>query len=122
MPVLGAGAYLLFFSPLPVSVSIVNATVETFSFEVSAPELTKFSSGGFNTVSDDPAPKPAPIQGKQKKLAAAPKYLCLAGTMMASAGTRITYTRFGEGPVQITLERTHGQPVGKYISTSQNVP
>ncbi len=125
VPILGASAYALFLAPSPISVSIVNATVESFSFDVSSSELTKIPLAGFNIVNVDEPPAPvivAPItKGKNKKAAPiAANFHCYSGVIIPATATRITYTRFGDAPVDITLERSDGQPVGVFEAGSSD--
>jgi len=124
VPILGAGLYALFLAPSPVSVSIVNATVESFTFEVSSPELTKIPLAGFNIVNGDEPPPPAVvapiIKGRSKKpTVMAANFYCYTGILIPAYATRITYTRFGDAPVDITLERSDGLPVGTFEAGTQ---
>jgi hypothetical protein len=125
VPILGAGAYLLYFAPSPLSVSIVSATVESFAFEVSASELMKLPLNGFTIVDEsDPAPlPPTPLatKGKVKKLVQVVKPICYSGLFVPANGSNITYTRFGDDPVAIAIERSDGQPVGLFEAGTQKL-
>jgi len=126
VPILGAGAYLMFFAPSPASVSIVNATVESFAFEVSAPELMHLPLTGFTIINplEPAAPAAAPVVAKGKAKKAVPvvvKPVCSTGMLVPTLGTRVIYTRFGDDPVSVTLERSDGQPVGQFEGGTQEL-
>ena len=126
VPILGVGAYLLYFAPSPQTVSIVNATVETFAFEVSAPELMKLPLSGFNIVNEaEPIALPIAPKSKAKKgtpkVAEVAKPICYSGVLVPAVGTRVTYTRFGDDPITISLQRSDGLPVGQFDGGSQEL-
>jgi hypothetical protein len=124
VPIVGAGAYLLFFAPSPISVSVVNATVESFAFEVKSPELMKIPLRGFNLSGDFPAAVApvGPAKSKPNKSLQAASQICFSGVLTPSEGTHITYTRFGDDPVSISIDRSDEQPVGEFLEGSQDLP
>jgi hypothetical protein len=88
---------------------------------VSAPELTRIPLNGFNILNDEKlaALLSPPAKIKPKKPVQPAKFLCSAGILTPTIGTRVTYSRFGDEPLVITVERSDGLPVGQVQSNEQ---
>jgi hypothetical protein len=107
-PVVAACLYFLIFHPAPPAIAVIQATTEEISFVVSAPEMAQIRLNGFS-LSYESVSNDAPT--------------CLTGVLIPEPGTKVTYRRFGKGPVSIVYEQPgERKPAVSFASAIGNVP
>jgi hypothetical protein len=123
IPLVIGSIYLLVLLPSAPSFSIVQATVESVSFNVVVPELTQIRLNGYSLASEA-ALSEANLGFKTTTLnaAAAKKTICPTGMLVPEIGTRVTYKRYGTDPVSIVVERSDGKPAATFEQTGTDIP
>jgi hypothetical protein len=119
---IGVGA-LFWFLPAAPSVAIVDAKIQSVSFVVAVPEMTRISLTGFALSYEIPeAEMKLGFQNETVASNTARRPLCLTGVVIPQPGTRVTYRRFGAHPVSVTFERPDGTPAVSFDITNGEAP
>lgn len=123
IPLVLGSIYLLAFLPSAPSFSIVQATVESVSFNVIVPELTQIRLNGYS-LAYEAALSEANLGFKSTTLnaGAAKKTICPTGMLIPEIGTRVTYKRYGTDPVSIVVERSDGKPAATFEQIGTDIP
>ncbi len=135
------GGYIAFLIYLPAAptVSVVNARSEQVSFTVVVPEMVRIRLAGYGMRGETAArgstaaahrpraaaqrPGGAGTAPTAQARAAAPRRLvCLGGLVEFTAGTRVIFRRFGEGPIRVVLDRFDDRPVAQFTGQPGPVP
>lgn len=122
-PIAAGAIYLLMFLPAAPAIAVIQATVESMSFEVAVPEMAQMPLKGFALSYEAPAAQSN--LGFTSKAAVSPtqrRPLCLAGIIAPEPGSRVTYKRFGSGPLSVVIERSDGKPVATFDIVSGTLP
>lgn len=131
--------YIAFLVYLPTAptVSVVNARAEQVAFTVVVPEMVRMRLSGYGVRGEaalpiqsqqsatQPArPAAAGTQGTtaQPRATAPRRLACLGGLIEVTAGTRVVYRRFGEGPIRVVLDRFDDRPVAQLTGQTGTVP
>jgi hypothetical protein len=123
VPIMLGCAYLLLWLPPAPAIAVIAATLEAVSFEAVVPEMAQIRLQGFSVAVE------APVNGGNLGFrdttltpAASRKPICLAGLLLPEPGSRVTYKRFGTGPVSVTIERNDGRPAARFELAKGDAP
>ncbi|MFN3890354.1 MAG: hypothetical protein ACK4MV_08150 [Beijerinckiaceae bacterium] len=122
-PIMAGAIYLLIFLPAAPAIAVIQATVESVSFDVAAPEMAQLPLKGFALSFETPAAQGN--LGFTNATASSPtarRPLCLTGILVPEPGTRVTYKRFGSNPVSVVIERRDGKPAAVFDIDSGALP
>ena len=114
---------LVFKLPAAPAIAVIDATIQSVTFEVSVPEMAQIRLTGFALSYE--APTAGANLGFQNKTIASPtsrKPQCLTGVLVPQPGTRITYKRFGTDPVSVILERSDSKPAASFDMANGDAP
>ncbi|MGY3698658.1 hypothetical protein ACVIGA_008800 [Bradyrhizobium sp. USDA 3240] len=103
--------YLLIFHPSAPTIAVINATTEAVSFDVAVPEIVQVRLDGFALYYQDPDSE---INLFNDRTPVKRDGLCLTGILEPQPNTRVTYKRFGKGPLNILFERSDGKPAASF--------
>ena len=122
-PIVAGCVYLLVYLPAAPAIAVIDATIQSVTFEVSVPEMAQIRIAGF-ALNYEPPSMGADL-GFQNKTIASPTSLtplCLTGVLVPEPGTRITYKRFGTNPVSVIFERSDNKPAASFDLAKGDTP
>jgi hypothetical protein len=107
--------------PGPPTVAVIQAITESVSFDVSVPDMAQIRVTGLS-IFFEAAPSDLGFSPKSLPAGGARKPLCLSGVLIPESGTKVTYKRYGTGPLSILVERTDGKPAAKFDLSAGTLP